>query len=595
MIRELLVAREQSGAWHYLKNYRVISVVWLLLASLAALLVAGPAIADATERDQTLDLEVVRSRGTIFNPWTGANDPVELRSFRGGGTRDGDFVAPTIRIAPGKRLTINLANRLAPCTDEQTKAGRCYNATNLHTHGLWVSPSGNSDNVLITVPPGGQFRYDYDIPADHPAGTFWYHPHQHGNTFVQVGSGMGGALIVTGNRNPTPDRPGDVDILLKDSRGQPFAERIMMLQQIQYGCLDEKGQIEGRLVDGAYVRPWTCAAGRIGTIESKDNDRNWNNSGRFTGINGKVQPQLAVAKVGGFERWRLVHAGTRERIRLHVRLLDPAAPDLRTVPAADQEHWIKRYCSGPSLPLWHIAFDGLTRSAVFRTDEAVLFPGDRLDTLVNYPVAGRYCVIHESSRSLTNPQPPRVIAMIRAEGTKPSDDPAIVLQQTLIKAAQWALAGPANQAIREKVVADLGNGLRLGAFAWHKPVPKEEVSGYREALLNIIEPPEANQVLFHVNGKTYDHDRIDYLLPLGATEEWHVRSLVAGHPLHIHVNPFQIIGVFDGRGRDVTDPAGPAYDPDYAGLINEWKDTVFVRQGYKVVFARATSALPAIL
>ena len=30
----------------------------------------------------------------------------------------------------------------------------CFDDTNLHAHGLWVSPSGNSDNVLITIDPG---------------------------------------------------------------------------------------------------------------------------------------------------------------------------------------------------------------------------------------------------------------------------------------------------------------------------------------------------------------------------------------------------------------------------------------------------------
>ncbi|MDQ6869702.1 MAG: hypothetical protein M3178_15540 [Pseudomonadota bacterium] len=27
----------------------------------------------------------------------------------------------------------------------------CFNQTNLHSHGLWVSPAGNSDNVLVNI------------------------------------------------------------------------------------------------------------------------------------------------------------------------------------------------------------------------------------------------------------------------------------------------------------------------------------------------------------------------------------------------------------------------------------------------------------
>ncbi len=100
--------------------------------------------------------------------------------------------------APGQRLKIEIDNRLEPCTDKQSAEHLCFNDTNFHTHGLWVSPSGNSDNVLISIAPGSEHQYEYDVPADHPAGTFWYHPHAHGAGFGQVGSGMAGALIVTG-------------------------------------------------------------------------------------------------------------------------------------------------------------------------------------------------------------------------------------------------------------------------------------------------------------------------------------------------------------------------------------------------------------
>ncbi len=32
------------------------------------------------------------------------------------------------------------------------------------------------DNVLVTIIPGAALTYNYDLPADHPAGTMWY-PH----------------------------------------------------------------------------------------------------------------------------------------------------------------------------------------------------------------------------------------------------------------------------------------------------------------------------------------------------------------------------------------------------------------------------------
>ena len=62
----------------------------------------------------------------------------------------------------------------------------CFNGTNLHSHGLWISPTGNSDNVLLSINPGVDFEYIYNLPPDHPAGTFWYHSHRHGSTALQV-------------------------------------------------------------------------------------------------------------------------------------------------------------------------------------------------------------------------------------------------------------------------------------------------------------------------------------------------------------------------------------------------------------------------
>ena len=82
----------------------------------------------------------------------------------------GALMGPTIRLRPGDVLRLGLENRLPACT--AMAAHGCVNDTNIHTHGLWVSPAGNSDNVLIAVPPGGRFDYEYLIPNDHPAGTF---------------------------------------------------------------------------------------------------------------------------------------------------------------------------------------------------------------------------------------------------------------------------------------------------------------------------------------------------------------------------------------------------------------------------------------
>lgn len=534
------------------------------------------------------DFEIARAQGTIYNPWTLSDDRVELRSFIGSGAKPGDFVAPTIRVAPGQHLRIALDNRLEACSAEQRKQDACFNDTNLHTHGLWVSPSGNSDNVLISIAPGERFQYQYDIPADHPAGTFWYHPHRHGDGYVQVGSGMAGALIVTGNRVPTATRPGDVDILLKDAKGRSFPERVMLFQQIVYGCFDKKGRIEGeRTKKDEPVRPFICSSSDVGHVESFDNDWSWRYSGRFTDINGKVEPQLTGSKAGGFERWRLVNAGRGEPMRMRLYRQDPAAPPLRTVKADQQIAWRERYCQGQPLPMWELALDGLTRSALRKTDVAVLFPGERKDLLVRLPDAGLYCVVNDTSpdnpADLTPRNPSRMVATVEARGSQQSsEDPDALLQATLIHSARNAWSGSSPSAIRDKVIADLTDGLKLSSFVWHKPVLDAEVSGYREALINIVGGPEKGA--FRINGRAYEHGRIDAVLPLGKAEEWEAVALVEDHPLHIHVNPFEVVSITNAKGHDLTDPKDPAFDPDYAGLKGQWKDTIFVKEDDRVLF-----------
>jgi FtsP/CotA-like multicopper oxidase with cupredoxin domain len=546
---------------------------------LIATMLAGAAVPPPAD----YRFEIARAKGALYNPWTLSDDQVELRSFVGSGARPGDFVAPTIRIAPGQELNIGIDNRLEPCSEAQRAAETCFNDTNLHTHGMWVSPSGHSDNVLISIAPGSSFQYHYEVPADHPAGTFWYHPHSHGSGFVQVGSGMAGALIVTGNRLPTENTPGDVDILLKDERGRPFPERVMIFQQIKYACLDKKGQIEGqRDKDNNLLRPLTCASGEVGRIEGFDNDESWRRTGRFTGINGKVQPELSEARAGGFERWRMINAGSGEPMRMRLYSLDAAAPPLRTVKAADQVAWRERFCTGQPLPMWQIALDGLTRSAIRKVDEAILFAGQRMDVIARLPEPGRYCMVNDTRPD--DPKqlnPSRMVAVVDAKGAvAPDPGGDATLESTLLHSAEKALAGRDRSTIRAYVVDDLRDGLKLTSFDWHKPIPDSEVSGYREVLINIIDGPAGAS--FRVNGQVYDDNRIDAVLPLGKAEEWHATALIEDHPLHIHVNPFQVVAIEDPEGRDATDPKSPAFDPDYAGLKGEWMDTVLVKKDMRV-------------
>jgi FtsP/CotA-like multicopper oxidase with cupredoxin domain len=112
---------------------------------------------------------------------------------------------PTIKMTPGQTYVLTLKNLLpyaTPSTAENTF--RDPNITNLHTHGLHVSPTSPSDDVLRMINGSYCGDYVYRMPADHMGGTLWYHPHHHGATHLQVSGGAAGLLLVNDSNDGIP-------------------------------------------------------------------------------------------------------------------------------------------------------------------------------------------------------------------------------------------------------------------------------------------------------------------------------------------------------------------------------------------------------
>src|SRR6266852_4226573 len=85
----------------------------------------------------------------------------------------------------------------------------CMDMTNLHFHGLTVSPDAPQDDVLdMMAMPGQSLRYTVQIPQDHPPGLYWYHTHPHGESHRQVLDGMAGAIVIEGIESYFPPLAG---------------------------------------------------------------------------------------------------------------------------------------------------------------------------------------------------------------------------------------------------------------------------------------------------------------------------------------------------------------------------------------------------
>ena len=165
---------------------------------------------------------------------------------------EGSFPGPTLRVRPGDHLKIKLVNSLDA-------------HTNLHTHGFHVSPSGNSDNIFLDIMPGESFEYEYHLPADHPPGLYWYHPHFHGTETEQEFSGMAGAIIIEGDLDDLPGIAG-------------VPERLLALQATEF---DPQGEV------------------------TPPDQRQRADFLRL--VNGQLNPTLSI-RPGETQRWRIANA-----------------------------------------------------------------------------------------------------------------------------------------------------------------------------------------------------------------------------------------------------------------------------------------------
>jgi FtsP/CotA-like multicopper oxidase with cupredoxin domain len=574
-------------------------------------------------REIRYDLELKQVEGKIENPFTGTEDRVLLRTYVSSDKKQSSdanrprFIAPRIDIKPGATVRITLHNKLpaeqqSKCTNHENNPN-CFNTTNLHVHGLWVSPTGNSDNVLLEIKPNTEFQYEYNVPVDHPAGTYWYHPHVHGSTAVQVGSGMAGALIIRGSRKPLlgPDgqvqRPGDIDVLLKSFDPKPGSNDypdVLLFQQIPYACFrkDAKGDPQIKTNDGR----WSCDkddSGAVNNFQEQMGPGKWKKSGRYTSINGSIQRDILM-KAGTVYRWRMIDAGIHEPIGVKITRLDSSVKWPTRPGYAEETEFIEKHCEqGEVVPQFEVATDGLTREKMVKREKNILQPGYRSDVLFAFPSEGTYCFYDAATRTSLDPNnnepdAPRLLGKVIVKGgTAFSEGAETFIRERLKQVAKGTFTG----AVQKRVLYDLEQ-LNTSAFAPHKPFSEKELNAMSEDCYNAPkgQKPECvkfyvgNQyrddpnspIVFQINGKSFGENP-PRVLQLDKAQKWILTSEVANHPFHIHVNPFQIVQILkkDGTGDKTYKEIDYAKDEEYAGMKGAWKDTIIVKQDYKVIIA----------
>jgi FtsP/CotA-like multicopper oxidase with cupredoxin domain len=385
----------------------------------AALAGPGPADGPALPRPATLPLHA-GADGVLRGELVAAPAGNSLRY-------NGSAPGPLVKLREGDRVRLGFRNDLDA-------------DSSLHLHGLPLAPA--VDAPLTHLSPGATSTQEFVVPEG-VAGTYWYHPHAHGDVERQLLAGLAGPIVVT----------GAADELLKS-------------------CDD-------RLL--VFTR-----------------------TGQDISVNGAVRPVLAPTS--GRTRLRLLNATAGDHLLVGV---------LR---------------SGERTPLHLVATDGGFVAEPVELTEVLLAPGERAEVLVDTTVAGR-------------------------------------LELTALPYSVYGEGGAASAAFRLAAL-DVPPGLPPVAL----PARLRDVEALDEA--NAVRRRRiafdgTGTDHFTLDGKTFDHHRVDLQARLGTLEVWDVvNDHTTDHPFHLHSYSFQVLS------------RNGAPEP-----LRAWRDTVNVPPGGTVTIA----------
>jgi suppressor of ftsI len=254
---------------------------------------------------------------------------------------NGETVAPVIRASPGDVLKITYINDLPAKSPETCAVNPCMDMTNLHFHGLSVSPNAPQDDVLtMLAKPGQALHYSVRIPRDHTPGLFWYHTHPHGESHRQVLDGMSGAIVIEGMERYVPEV-------------ERLRERVIVIRgrSIEH---DPNGAALMRHVEGA-------AKGCRGEGEPVE---------EIFSVNGALRPQIEIApKERQF--WRVVNASADRYLDLQLdgQTFEIVALDGMPLAYHDPKHPVRD------------------------TNHLLLAPAGRLEAIVTGPPRGTHSAV----------------------------------------------------------------------------------------------------------------------------------------------------------------------------------------------------------
>jgi L-ascorbate oxidase len=534
---------------------------------------------------------------------------------------NGAVPGPTMYVDPGSQINIVLNNKL-PKDDTAMWPGdhcgqmkmdgtqptppECFMHTNLHTHGLLVSPSSiltngmmhgfpncetnpqppdhcgpvepdkikvSSDDVLVNVPPGTRNNYCIVLPDFHEPGTYWYHAHTHGSTAYQVASGMAGALII---REPVGQE------IVQDDR-----DHVLLMQEVVFDTtLPPSGPLACSPISQKAMTPApspTPTPPQIPPIYTEQSTTAY--SAGFL-INGQCKPTLQM-KTGQTHRWRFINGTGSPRGLMKLRLIkicdDPTAIIKDNQVITDDPN-----CLDQDGKQTHVVIPGFDQNAymhLIAVDGISFFgfppqpvryhlmaAGNRADFLVNIPATkgrnsgvGKYVLVKDGyPKDAVSNLNPKCVPPGGTAGPDMNDTVPASLRSAQILAYIEVFPSDDNEQLPSVIPGTRPDYLRAIEKGY---TPAAHTLAFKASGGST---PGAGS--FSINDRFYDPNDPGVVSTLNTAEQWILTNSGNDipHPFHIHVNPFQV----EGRTID-SETDNPKLDPkDPKNWM--WMDTVAI-------------------
>ena len=446
-------------------------------------------------------------------------------------TYNGSTVGPTLDAYPGQPLSINIVNTLPPNPPASVPKGafrrvdtqgqsmssvmrrrqplafttssapidpmnnpHLFNTTNLHVHGIQTIPhlfeplgTSNPEASMISIEPGQSYQYVFPIPVDHPSGLYWYHPHHHGCTDVQVASGMAGLIVMHGPIDQVPEIAAARDVILA-------VQSLNLNPSTTDPTLLEYEPIAYQPPPLGYNNFTDYS---LFTVNGQGVSFADNNTNVYT----PIMPYQIAMRPGEVIRLRVLN-GTNALI------LPLALPGCEMhVIAFDGINFLAPF---------EIAQDGTTLATPENMNGnsfAFLSPANRFEFLIRAPqTPGTYTLSSLANNGISFQNPQIDLAQFVVAGTPTTMNIPTSLP---MPTREYPLIPDSEIVARRTITFSEGNDATL-------------LTGFG----------------FFIDNRLYDETEVNYTVQSGTAEEWTVvNTSNETHPFHLHENSFEVVGL----------------------------------------------------